>query len=207
MNHEEMKSPYDSEQQFPLPDLPEVPEAAVQYVFRQGLADEAEEIWQILQDGRAYLATQGVDQWQRIYPTLSDIQRDITLGLNWVLTARFYDQHAETVREVIVGTLVLLFDEEPTYTSLREGSWLQDGPYATLHRVVIRDQYRGKKLAKKLFFESYRVAIRQGVQYIRVDTHVDNQPMRSLIEQEGFTYCGKITVAGGDERLAYEKRI
>ena len=40
---------------------------------------------------------------------------------------------------------------------------------------------------------------------IRIDTHRDNRIMQHNIEKHGFTYCGIIYLANGDERLAYQK--
>ena len=40
---------------------------------------------------------------------------------------------------------------------------------------------------------------------IRIDTHKDNRIMQHNIEKHGFTYCGIIYLANGDERLAYQK--
>jgi hypothetical protein len=39
---------------------------------------------------------------------------------------------------------------------------------------------------------------------IRIDTHGDNHIMQHVIKKYGFTYCGIIYLASGDERLAYQ---
>lgn len=39
---------------------------------------------------------------------------------------------------------------------------------------------------------------------IRIDTHKDNHIMQHNIKKHGFTYCGIIFLANGDERLAYQ---
>ncbi len=39
---------------------------------------------------------------------------------------------------------------------------------------------------------------------IRIDTHLDNRIMQHVIKKYGFTYCGIIYLASGDERLAYQ---
>ena len=40
---------------------------------------------------------------------------------------------------------------------------------------------------------------------IRIDTHKDNRIMQHNIEKHGFSYCGIIHLADGDERLAYQR--
>ena len=42
---------------------------------------------------------------------------------------------------------------------------------------------------------------------IRIDTHRDNHIMQHNIEKYGFTYCGIIYLANGDERLAFQKQL
>ena len=40
---------------------------------------------------------------------------------------------------------------------------------------------------------------------IRIDTHRDNTIMQHNLQKHGFTYCGIIFLASGDERLAYQR--
>ena len=40
---------------------------------------------------------------------------------------------------------------------------------------------------------------------IRIDTHRDNIIMQHNLAKHGFTYCGIIFLANGDERLAFQK--
>ena len=41
--------------------------------------------------------------------------------------------------------------------------------------------------------------------HLRIDTHQNNRPMRTLIPRAGFAYCGVIHLADGSPRLAYER--
>lgn len=40
---------------------------------------------------------------------------------------------------------------------------------------------------------------------IRIDTHRDNTIMQHVMTKYGFTYCGIIYLASGDDRLAYQR--
>ncbi len=40
---------------------------------------------------------------------------------------------------------------------------------------------------------------------IRIDTHDDNKPMQGLLKKSGFQYCGRITLADGSPRIAFQK--
>ena len=202
-----MASVYESECSYVPERLSDTAQEAMILRFRQGRADEAEGIWNVLQDGRRYLAEHGIDQWQNVFPMISDVQRDITLGHNWVLTLRYYSHEETKTKEAIIGTLVLFFDEDPTHASIYEGQWLHNDPAGTIHRVAIDSEYRGKQFAHMLFIEAYQLCMWHGIQHLRIDTHEGNKPMRSLVEHQGFSYRGKIITLGGEERLAFEKTI
>ena len=79
-----------------------------------------------------------------------------------------------------------------------EGRWLEDTmPYHVVHRVASYPQAHGIfRTVMDWCFERERV--------IRIDTHRDNRIMQHCIESYGFTYCGIIYLASGDERLAYQ---
>jgi hypothetical protein len=42
---------------------------------------------------------------------------------------------------------------------------------------------------------------------VKIDTHRDNIPMQRALEKKGFSYCGIIHIANGDERIAYQKSV
>ena len=85
---------------------------------------------------------------------------------------------------------------EPTYLKIFEGRWLNDSPYATIHRI-------GSRLGAKGVLKA---AVQAASVYknIRIDTHRDNAIMQHVLEKEGFKYCGIIYLLSGDERLAYQ---
>jgi len=41
--------------------------------------------------------------------------------------------------------------------------------------------------------------------HLRIDTHRDNKIMQHNLTKHGFSYCGVIYLASGDERLAYQR--
>ena len=40
---------------------------------------------------------------------------------------------------------------------------------------------------------------------LKIDTHENNVVMQNLLKKNGFTYCGRIYVDDGGERLAFQK--
>lgn len=97
----------------------------------------------------------------------------------------------------IHGVFAFPLGEDPTYSRI-EGSWLNDNPYGTIHRIA------GDGTVKGIFRQC--LAFCSGLtDSIRIDTHADNRVMQSAILKNGFTYCGIITSSDGTPRLAYQR--
>ena len=91
----------------------------------------------------------------------------------------------------------LIYGEDPTYRKIYEGKWLNDKPYATIHRIASMGHIKGVS-SKCIEFSIKKYG------NIRVDTHEDNKIMQRVLEKNGFCKCGIIYVANGTSRLAYQ---
>lgn len=125
------------------------------------------------------------NQWNDDYPNEAVILNDIKNQQSYVVES---DQH-------IVGTFCLMNQPEPTYAKI-DGSWLNDYPYATIHRLATTGDVKG--VADEVF--NYAKA---HFNQIRVDTHADNLIMQHIIKKHDFIYSGIIQVEDGTNRLAY----
>ena len=101
----------------------------------------------------------------------------------------------------VVGYFAFLPSPEPTYAMIYEGNWLDDEhPYHVVHRVASYPDAHGIFCSIMDFCFSHD-------SNIRIDTHRDNKIMQHNISKHGFSYCGIIYLASGDERLAYQKLL
>ena len=127
-------------------------------------------------------------QWGEGYPSESVITADM-------------EKHGGLVIEddgKVVGYFAFLKSPEPTYTRIYEGKWLDDEkPYYVVHRIASYPGAHG-------IFSSIMDFCFSKDSNIRIDTHRDNHIMQHIIKKYGFTYCGIIHLASGDERLAYQ---
>jgi RimJ/RimL family protein N-acetyltransferase len=96
----------------------------------------------------------------------------------------------------ILYVFAFIIGEDPTYQKI-EGTWLNDRPYGTIHRLASAGITTG------VFQQCLDYCLTQ-INDIRVDTHADNTPMRKSIERAGFKRCGIIYVADGTPRIAYQ---
>jgi hypothetical protein len=129
-----------------------------------------------------------VVQWTNGYPQRELILESIENSQQYV-----FMQNGEPV-----GTFWFLVGEDPYYTVIDNGQWLNDWPYGVIHRIASN----GK--AKGIAESCLRWCFSQHPN-IRVDTHETNLAMRHVLEKSGFTECGIVYVADGTQRLAFQK--
>lgn len=125
-------------------------------------------------------------QWSDKYPDEETLLNDITRNELYIA----YDY------EGIYGVFMLSFSGEDTYKEI-QGAWLNDEPYAVIHRIASFG--KGKNLLEEAIDFAF-----EKTNSIRIDTHEDNNIMRTLLKKLGFIYTGIIHLKNGDERRAYQ---
>ena len=130
------------------------------------------------------------DQWGDSNPAVSVVENDIKTGSSYVMAE---DDESYGVFALVIGT-------EPAYERIEDGAWLNDAPYATIHRVAGSGKQKGIVRHCLSFCESK-------IPNIRIDTHACNYIMQHLLESSGYQRCGIIYVADGSPRIAYQKTV
>ncbi len=146
-------------------------------------------ILEIYDIAKAYMRTSGnPNQWNGTYPDPELLRADIAQQRLYV-----YKKDGK-----IHGVFMLLLGEEPTYAYIEDGSWREETPYGTIHRLAGDGEVKGL-FAKCVAFCEKKVP------YLRADTHFDNHTMQHLLEKNGFERRGIIYLKNGDPRIAYQK--
>lgn len=146
-------------------------------------------IMEIYDIAKAYMRANGnPNQWNGAYPDPDTLRTDIEKQRLYV-----YKKDGR-----IHGVFMLLLEEEPTYAYIEDGSWREERPYGTIHRLAGDGEVRGLFAKCVAFCESK-------VKYLRADTHFDNHTMQHLLEKNGFERRGIIYLKNGDPRIAYQK--
>lgn len=157
-----------------------------------------EEICVIMEQARAQLRRLGLDQWQKGYPSREVWEQDIRDRAAWLAAEG----------EQVLGAFMFQTAPEEAYDVI-DGSWLTRRPYASIHRVCVRDGSKGRGVAGAMFAHGFELARQAGFDSVRIDTHPENRPMRRALEKAGFVLCGTIRLVRGGEkgdlRLAYER--
>ena len=165
------------------------------HVFNPRL-DDIDNIMKIIGQAKRRMKERGLDQWQDGYPDEETIRND----------KRKHQAHIVMKWFGPAAYAAIVFGKDPYYEKI-DGQWLSDDePYVTVHRLAVADEFTGLDLARHILRFAERKARAKGVRWFRIDTHHDNLPMRNLIRDFGFTFCGVVQVRDG-KRMAYEKRV
>ena len=159
--------------------------------IRHAAFEELPTILSIYDHARGYMREQGnPTQWDGGYPDEAILREDISKEQLYVC-----EEKGE-----ILGVFCYFYGDDPTYRRIYEGNWLNDAPYGVLHRIAVASHRKGVAS----FCYDYCFS---RCKNLKIDTHRDNIPMQKSLAKNGFSYCGIIYLASGDERLAYQKTI
>jgi len=162
--------------------------------IRKSTPADIDTIMQIYEHARRFMAENGnPNQWGPTnWPPQALIESDITAGNSYVCT----DDSGK-----VIGTFFYIKGKniEPTYAEITDGAWLDDSPYAVVHRLAADCSQKGigTHCLEWVFTQSG---------HVRIDTHGDNTVMQKLLTKLGYTHCGTIYVVEDNyPRLAFEK--
>ena len=174
--------------------------------IRKTQEGDLEKVTEILDEARGTIAKLGINQWQDGYPNRTVIEEDLLAGRSYVAEAE----------GAVCGTFALITDGEETYNQIYDGAWLVDAPseephYLVVHRVAVASECKGRGLASALLAKAAELAEVMGKESVRIDTHPGNEPMRRMVQKNGFQECGIIHIShaedGIPQRVAYEKLV
>ena len=157
--------------------------------IRPARTSDLDRIGEVIDIARAFMRAQGnTQQWINGYPSRETYAEDIAGGHCFVITEE----------EVVHAVFSLFTGADPTYAVIEDGAWLNDRPYACIHRIGSDGVLHG----------TLRAAVDFAVTVcpeLRADTHKDNLPMQNALKRCGFVRCGVIYVADGSPREAFQR--
>ena len=154
---------------------------------RKAEVSDYEQIMKIYRFAQDFMIEAGnPNQWGHFYPAPELVKSDIEQGVCHVIADE----------ETVHGVFALFGGQEPTYRCIENGSWLNDEPYVTIHRIAGDGQAHG-------IFRCAADYCKSISPNVRIDTHENNITMQRQIEKAGFKRCGTIYVENGSPRIAY----
>lgn len=156
--------------------------------IRRSTHADVDTILGIYESAKRYMRANGnFEQWNGPYPSAEVILNDIAGGNHYMA----FDDDGQ-----LLVVFALIFGEDPTYRVVEGGQWLNDKPYATIHRIASAG-LRGGMVDAAVAYAFERV------DNVRIDTHADNCPMLDALGRLGFSHIGVIRLADGSPREAF----
>ncbi len=183
------------------------------YRSRRAVHDDFVRFQEILDDGHKALADLGINEkGGKKYPSERRIMRAIDHGNAYVVTTGKDDaEEGATQDEQILGVFALNPQGDVAYARSSGAQWLTESPdppagdptYAALHWVTVAQGARRRGVGMFILGEAEHLAKTAGKTSIRCDIYEDNEPMRALLLEFGFSPCGSIVIR---DQLGREKR-
>lgn len=154
--------------------------------IRKATMQDLDQIMQIYENAKVFMRENGnMDQWEDGYPSRELIEQDLN------------DMYLCMAEGQIACVFYYREGEDEDYREIN-GKWLNEAPYAVVHRVASTSIIKGAAVYCLDWAYSQ-------VPNIRMDTYRDNIPMQKLLEKCGFQYCGSFERLGTDKWMAYHK--
>jgi ribosomal protein S18 acetylase RimI-like enzyme len=169
-------------------------------MIREANLNDLKAIWELRLETTELLKERDIDQWQYIDPSIETIKEDISKNEFFV-----YE-----LSNKIIGMIAIKKGIEKTYDVIYDGKWHYDLPYVAIHRLAVKRNQLGSKVAFELMQFAEIYAKEQDIHYIRIDTHEKNRYAIRLFQSLDYTLCGYILLVqekGDLKRLAYDKHL
>lgn len=160
-------------------------------IIRKATAADIDGIMTCYEAARQIMRASGNHtQWINGYPSREQVAEDIACGVSHV---------GEDAEGRIAMAFAFIIGDDPAYSVIEDGRWLNSLPYGTIHRLGSNGMHHG----------ILRMCVdfcMQKIDNIRLDTHADNRIMQHASEKLGFKRCGIIyCIDDGSPRIAYQR--
>lgn len=152
-------------------------------LFRKALLSDLKECFGVIEAARGYMLQQGIDQWDELYPEISDVEEDIRLNQLRV--------------GVVDNRIVVIYALNEMGEGYEIGDWEYDLPYYVVHRLCVHPDYQGKHVARSTLKQIVKEALLAGKEALRLDVFSLNPAALCLYEHFGFKKTGEISYRKG----------
>ena len=157
--------------------------------IRKTRIEELDMVMEIYAYARQFMEAHGnPNQWKKTNPPRERVEQDIREGKSYVCIEE----------DNILGVFYFAVEEDSTYKVIYDGQWKNKESYAVVHRIASAGKAKGVgTFCMNWAYEQFA--------NVKIDTHRDNVVMQNMLKKNGFSYCGIIHLANGEERLAFQK--
>jgi ribosomal protein S18 acetylase RimI-like enzyme len=148
--------------------------------YRKGTKDDLNAIDILVSDAIGQMESQGIMQWDEIYPAHEVFERDIKAGNLYI------GCDAENMEVVYV--LNHEFDE-----AYKNGKWQDESKsFHIIHRLCVNPKYQHQGIARMTMEHIEEVTRQHGIEAIRLDVFTENPYALRLYDGCGYRTVGKV---------------
>jgi len=150
-----------------------------QYMLEKATISDKEEILRLFQRAVEHLNTNGIPQWDAVYPHASNVDEDIK-------TQQLYVTRTDGR---IAGVITLNQSFDPEY---RNGRWTYQGhAFAVVHRLCVSPDVQGLGVGTNMMRMAEAMLREQGIQSVRLDCFSQNPQSLQLYTTLGYHTVGE----------------
>ena len=147
--------------------------------YRLGRLEDLDDICSMVSSAKELMASQGIEQWDEIYPAKEDFANDISGKTLYVVTD-------DSNKEKIVAIYVISTECDDEY---HKCTWEYENP-CIIHRLCVSPDYQNKGIGKKLLNKIENQLVDMGYESVRLDVFSENPFAQSLYEKNGYKRRG-----------------
>jgi ribosomal protein S18 acetylase RimI-like enzyme len=158
---------------------------------------EIEQIMKITRACANKMTSEGIFQWNNLYPNKEAFKKDVMRN----------ELHVLLSENAIIGCIVISTEKDPEYSQI---DWLtKDSAHYYIHRLAIHPDFQKMGYAKKLMDFAEILAKKNKITSVRLDTFSQNHRNQKFYQARGYSRLGSIFFPQQSEHpfYCYEKLI
>ncbi|BAP31473.1 GCN5-related N-acetyltransferase [Chryseobacterium sp. StRB126] len=162
-------------------------------MIRKAVHEDVFQAAQVLEEVKADMLNQGIDQWDQEYPNIKVLTEDIEKGEGFV-----FEEQGKVLAYMALNELC---DEE--YNDL---NWTTPTPFIVIHRLYVKPTAQGKGISSKMIRYAEDFAVQNQYQSIRFDAFSLNNTANIVYTKKGYELVGTVRFRKGIFNC-YEKAV
>lgn len=157
----------------------------MEITYQEATLNELDEVTQLFVLATQEMEKNEIHQWDEIYPTRSELERDIMNR----------EMMVGKIKDKIVVVYVINRWEDEQY---KKGNWVYEGNnYRILHRLCVHPSYQKMGIARKTLNYIHACLIQDGIESIRLDAFTENPYSLRLYDKAGYQKVGTVDFRKG----------
>jgi ribosomal protein S18 acetylase RimI-like enzyme len=152
--------------------------------IRPAKKDDLERIASIVHDAIRHMNSEGIAQWDEVYPGRSVLEADIA----------HHQLHVAEYNHQVAGFITLNEEASPEYNDV---PWQYPGKALIVHRFTVDPARQGQGLGTALMDYAEEQARERGYDTLRLDAFTKNPPAVALYEKRGYRKAGTVLFRKG----------